>query len=152
MKKRKGKKIFGAAVLALFLGGGAAAFYGQSKPAARWYAPAQAAAGGKIYAVHCVSCHGINGAGDANWRRRGADGKFPPPPLNGTAHTWHHPLAALRRTIVQGGAPFGGAMPAFGGKLDAAERDAVIAHFQSFWTDEIYRAWAEIDKKHSAKN
>lgn len=133
-----------AAVVAAYL---AASF--ASTPQ-RWYAPEQARAGKELYAAHCLSCHGANGAGAKDWRTRGADGAYPPPPLNGTAHTWHHNLAVLRRTIDRGGAQLGGKMPAFGDKLSAEERDAVIAYFQSLWTDEIYQIWAERVQKSPA--
>ena len=112
-------------------------------PNARWYDERQVAAGEPLYRQHCAVCHGRRAVGTANWRRKGAGGAYPPPPLNGTAHTWHHPLAVLRRTIDRGGAPLGGVMPAFGGKLDDEERDAIIAYIQSLWPDETHRIWAE---------
>jgi mono/diheme cytochrome c family protein len=70
-----------------------------------------------------------------------SDGSFPPPPLNGTAHTWHHPISLLLHTINNGGKALGGQIPAFGGKLSDAEKTAVIAYFQNRWPDEIYDAW-----------
>ncbi len=148
--KQKTARITAILLAATFAAGITAYFFSSVFPSggapsrhsgARWYSPETAAAGAKIYAANCMLCHGAKGAGDANWRRAGADGKFPPPPLNGTAHTWHHPLAALRRTIEQGGVSLGGAMPAFGGKLNAQERDAAIAYIQSLWSEKIYQEW-----------
>ena len=109
----------------------------------RWYTPAQVAQGEKVYRENCASCHGVDAAGSANWREPDASGKFPPPPLNGTAHAWHHPKKVLRMTIERGGIPIGGSMPPFGDKLDNGEIDAVIAWIQSHWNDEIYSAWAK---------
>jgi len=111
--------------------------------AGRWYSAAMVAEGAALFAEHCASCHGASGQGAVDWRQRDADGDFPPPPLNGSGHTWHHPLRVLRATIARGGASVGGVMPAFGAQLNAAQRDAVIAHIQSYWPDEIYRVWAQ---------
>lgn len=41
----------------------------------------------------------------------------------------------------EGGVAMGGKMPGFRDKLTEAEKLAVIAYFQGFWTDEIYGAW-----------
>lgn len=36
---------------------------------------------------NCASCHGKSGQGLVkDWKQRQADGKFPAPPVNGTAH------------------------------------------------------------------
>lgn len=112
----------------------------------RWYTERQVAQGREIFIRHCAVCHGKDAAATPNWRRPDAAGNYPPPPLNGSAHTWHHPLPVLRETIQQGGAPLGGVMPGFAGKLSEQETDAVIAWFQSLWSDEIYQAWYRIAK------
>lgn len=109
----------------------------------RWYSTEQVTQGEKIYRENCASCHGEDAAGSANWQEPDASGKFPPPPLNGSAHTWHHPKNMLRMTIRRGGIPIGGSMPAFGDKLGDDEIDAVIAWVQSHWNDEVYNAWAK---------
>ncbi|HEC16393.1 MAG TPA: cytochrome c [Sedimenticola sp.] len=108
----------------------------------RWYTPEQVAQGKALFARHCSECHGKNAASTPEWRKPGPDGHFPPPPLNGTAHTWHHPLPLLRRTIREGGIRLGGKMPGFQEKLSAAQIDAVIAWFQSLWPDNIYALWS----------
>ncbi len=108
----------------------------------RWFSADQVARGEKLFLEHCAACHGKNAEATPNWKQTDANGNYPPPPLDGSAHAWHHDLEILRRTIRQGGKPLGGLMPAFEGKLDAAEIDAVIAFFQSKWPDEIYQRWA----------
>ena len=143
-------KIFAVAVC-IALAGAVLFWRFSAAHSARWYSPEQARAGRILYDAHCLSCHGANGAGDANWRVRGADGAFPPPPLNGTAHTWHHNLAVLRRTIKRGGIPFGGKMPAFGEILDAEESDSVIAYIQSLWSEETYQIWKEQVQNRAAR-
>lgn len=114
----------------------------------RWYNAAMVEQGQQVFSEHCQSCHGAKAAGlTADWRKPLADGSYPPPPLNGSAHAWHHPLSQLKRTLVNGGIPLGGVMPAFGQVLDETEMDAAIAFFQSQWSDEIYAQWAEIDRQ-----
>ncbi|MDX9767394.1 MAG: cytochrome c [Ectothiorhodospiraceae bacterium] len=112
----------------------------------RWYDRAQVEAGAVLFTRHCAQCHGDRAQGDPGWRYRGADGKFPPPPLDGSAHAWHHPLDDLRSMIRDGSPPELGNMPAWGAVLTAAEIDAAIAWFQSLWQDEIYVTWVEIDR------
>lgn len=114
--------------------------------AERWYGPEHAAAGTPIYATHCAVCHGPEGAGAPDWRHRDAEGYFPAPPLNGTGHAWHHPLRELYAMIHDGSPAGTGLMPAWGDRLSRGEILAVIAHFQSWWPDEIYEAWQRMDR------
>lgn len=143
--KKFGFYIAGGALLILLAAWAAVVFVQQKSdapaPAQRWYTAAQVSAGEGVYIANCLVCHGAEGSGTANWRQRQADGSFPPPPLNGTAHTWHHPMAALRQTIKNGGIPLGGKMPAFGGQLSDEEIDSVLAYIQSLWQEDIYQIW-----------
>lgn len=107
----------------------------------RWYTQAQVEQGKADFKTHCSSCHGENAEGTADWKKTLPDGAYPPPPLNGTAHAWHHPLSILKQTINAGGVQFGGKMPGFKDKLNNQEIEALIAYFQSFWDDKIYQAW-----------
>ncbi len=108
----------------------------------RWYSAGQVAAGAAVFAEHCAECHGGEAQGTvADWRARLPDGSFPPPPLNGSAHTWHHPISVLLRVIDMGGESLGGQMPGFGQVLGDEEKLAAIAWFQEFWSDEIYEQW-----------
>lgn len=109
----------------------------------RWYSLSQVESGRVIFETNCAVCHKKNAQGRPNWKERLPDGSLPPPPLNGTAHAWHHSLSVLRDYIKGGGAAFGGNMPAFGDKLSASEVDSAIAYFQHFWSDEIYNIWIE---------
>ncbi len=117
--------------------------------AERWYNKGQVDKGKAVFNTNCAICHGIDAAGTPDWRKPMADGRYPPPPLNGTAHGWHHNLESLRRQINQGGSKYGGWMPAFGESLTAEQVDAVIAYFQSFWSDQIYTAWLKRGSKQS---
>ena len=111
----------------------------------RWYAQEQVAAGALLYRENCASCHKENAEGTPDWKTPDVNGKLPPPPLNGTAHAWHHPLEVLRTVVTRGGAPVGGSMPAFDEKLAPQEIDAILAWVQSHWSDKIYAIWHERD-------
>jgi len=111
--------------------------------AARWYSDDQVAKGADLYASQCASCHKSNAEGTKDWRKTGSNGKYPPPPLNGTGHAWHHSIKVLGNTIRDGGIKLGGVMPAFKDKLDAKQTLDVIAFFQSKWDDKVYSAWLE---------
>lgn len=112
----------------------------------RWYTAAQAEQGRELFRANCAVCHGANAEGTPDWFEPDANGKYPPPPLDGSAHAWHHPLADLQRVVKEGGEPFGGSMPAFGGTLSDEEIRTVIAYFQQQWPDDIYERWRRIDK------
>jgi mono/diheme cytochrome c family protein len=109
--------------------------------------PAQVAQGERLYRQHCIGCHGERGRAAPGWEKPGPDGKYPPPPLDGSAHAWHHPHAALAATIRHGTQRIGGNMPAWGSRLNDADIDALIAYLQSLWPDEIYAAWADIERR-----
>ena len=108
----------------------------------RWYSREQVAQGERLFGQNCAACHGLNAEATPNWKQADANGNYPPPPLNGSAHAWHHDLDLLRRMIRRGGASLGGQMPGFEDRLSAAEIDSVIAFFQSKWPDEIYERWS----------
>jgi mono/diheme cytochrome c family protein len=102
---------------------------------------AQIRRGQQLFLHNCATCHGQNAQGAPNWSRPDANGKYPPPPLNGSGHAWHHPQRALLATIKFGTARIGGSMPAWQDKLSDQDIDDIIAWFQSLWPDELYAAW-----------
>ncbi len=102
---------------------------------------AQIKRGEAVYLDNCVGCHGPNGAGTPDWRKPNADGKYPPPPLDGSAHAWHHPTDVLKKTILRGTPPEIGSMPAWEGKLTDQQIDDVIVWIKSLWPAEIYDLW-----------
>ncbi len=128
----------------LFLALAGLLFAGNSFTAEKepWYSKQQVLQGESLFRQNCADCHGQNAESTPDWKKTDADGNYPPPPLNGTAHAWHHGMELLRRTIREGGVKIGGQMPAFEGVLDSDEIDSVIAYFQSKWGDDIYQRWA----------
>lgn len=113
----------------------------QVNAAERWFNQAVVEQGRQLFAKNCASCHGANAEGTLDWKKTDADGNYPPPPLNGSAHAWHHSIPQLARSIKEGGVKLGGVMPAFADKLSDQEVLAVIAYFQSWWPDDVYHKW-----------
>lgn len=112
---------------------------------------AEVARGKALFAQHCARCHGDNAQGDPNWRLRHPDGTFPPPPLDGTGHAWHHSRDWLHEVILSGTEPQG-RMPAWSGKLSDHQIDDIIAWFQSLWPDEVYATWWDMEQRNRTAN
>lgn len=109
--------------------------------------PARIARGAEVFRYGCAGCHGERAQGAVNWQKPGVDGKYPPPPLNGSAHAWHHPMSVLKDVVTNGTQRVGGNMPPWRDKLSEADIEAVILYFQSLWPMEIYQAWADMDQR-----
>lgn len=109
---------------------------------------AQVARGKAVYERHCLECHGAGGQGQpGDWRIRDADGHFPPPPLDDSAHAWHHPTAVLLEVIREGSPAGQGKMPAWEGKLTEQQMQDVVAYIKSLWSDEVYRLWWKMEQQ-----
>lgn len=94
--------------------------------------------GKKMFKENCIVCHGSKGQGVIkDWKKPLTNGTYPPPPLNGTAHTWHHSPKVLLRTINEGGVQLGGTMPGFKNKLSDKEKQALIDYIYSLWPEKI---------------
>lgn len=112
--------------------------------------PGLVARGAAIYEEQCASCHGVDLEGQANWRRRGADGRLPAPPHDASGHTWHHSDAQLFALTKQGPAALVGDgyqsdMPGFEGVLGDTEILAVLSYIKSRWPEQIRRRHDEIN-------
>ncbi len=106
-----------------------------------WARPVASARGRALFERHCAVCHGADAQGAVGWRRRDAQGFWPPPPLDGSGHAWHHSRRALIDKVRFGAAPGEGRMPGFGGRLDREEIEMVVDWVQSRWPSEIYHRW-----------
>lgn len=115
----------------------------------RWYKPFHVDYGRQVFTKHCAACHGRNAEGAANWRKRDAGGRFPPPPLNGSAHGWHHPMGELI-DLIRFSRPNTN-MPAWDETLSPGDIVSVIAWFQSLWSDEVYVTWEGINERARAR-
>lgn len=107
-------------------------------------APASVALGAAVYAAQCASCHGVDLAGESEWKAQNEDGSFRAPPHDASGHTWHHGDEMLLEAIRLGGARFDGLniggtsnMPAFAGTLAQGEITAVLAFIKSTWPEDV---------------
>ena len=109
------------------------------------------AAGGRLYAQHCASCHGAQGEGQPNWREHGPDGLLPAPPHDPSGHTWHHPDAQLFAITKHGLAKvinqpdYRSAMPAYEGTLSDEQIVAVLSWIKAQWPAEVRRHHDQIN-------
>jgi mono/diheme cytochrome c family protein len=119
--------------------------------AARKLDPEKIKRGEAVYRANCASCHGPNGEATSGWRTPGPDGRYPPPPLDGSAHAWHHSTETLEKMIREG-SPDPGGMPPWDGKLTNQQIDDVIVWIKSLWADDVYDIWfKEIEQKPQPK-
>jgi len=110
--------------------------------------PARVARGLAVYKRHCEECHGVAGKGlPGDWRVRDAEGRYPPPPLDDSAHVWHHPTTVLLEAIRDGSPQGAGNMPAWKGKLSEQEMQDVVAYIKSLWSDQVYRLWLKMEEQ-----
>lgn len=109
---------------------------------------AQAARGRAVYTQNCLACHGAEGKGQpGDWRIRDAAGRFPPPPLDDSAHAWHHPTAALLEVVREGSPGGQGNMPAWKDKLSEQEIQDVVTYIKSLWSEPVYRLWWKAEQQ-----
>jgi mono/diheme cytochrome c family protein len=121
---------------------------GDEAPLERGLDPAQIAHGRVVFDRHCAQCHGAAGRGQpGDWRVRDADGRYPPPPLDDSAHAWHHPTAALLEAVRKGSPPGEGNMPAWQRRLTEQEIQDVVVYIKSLWSDRVYRLWLNMEQQ-----
>lgn len=98
----------------------------------------QELSGEELFSQNCAVCHGVKATGIyPDWRNPPANATMNPPPLNGSAHTWHHPPKLLLQIINDGGAKIGGQMPSFEDKLSKQQREKILNYIQSLWPNDI---------------
>ncbi len=96
--------------------------------------PASAERGAKLYKKYCVSCHGVKAIGEQipPPMLRSPD-YFPAPPLDDTAHAWHHSDENLVKTILEG-SPRTKRMPAWKVTMTKKQVEDVVAYIKSLWS------------------
>ena len=100
------------------------------------------ALGETTFNQNCISCHGKEGKGLVkDWKKPQENGKYPAPPINGTAHAWHHSPKALLTTINNGGVKLGGWMPAFKDQLNETEKQDLLDYIHSLWPSELQKKY-----------
>lgn len=93
------------------------------------------AKGRKLFNAHCTACHGQQGRGQQT--TPGFDPKAAPailaPPLDDSAHAWHHSDENLVDTILNGSPRPGSPMVAWKGVLSRADAESLVAYIKSLW-------------------
>jgi len=113
--------------------------------------------GGRVYAAHCASCHGVNLEGQPDWMTRRPDGRLPAPPHDDSGHTWHHVndvlFAITRNGLKPPYAPpdYASDMPAFAGVISDDEIWNVLAYIQSRWSDKVRAGHDELERQDKAR-
>jgi mono/diheme cytochrome c family protein len=111
-------------------------FEDDTAPAAPALDVYQIAAGEKLYAENCASCHRADLSGDPNWMIPDENGVYPPPPHDATGHTWHHDDGLLLGIIRDGLEGFPSGMPTFTGILTDDGILSILEFLKSNWGDE----------------
>ena len=106
----------------------------------------QLANGEKLYNEKCVECHKKFAQGEPYWQDKDDEGNLPPPPLDGSAHAWHHPTDVLQRFIKNGGEEYGGTMPPFKDELSKSQITDIIVWITSLWPKDVYDKWYRRDQ------
>ncbi len=113
--------------------------------------PGDPARGALTYQRYCAVCHGKAAEGVPDWQIPGPDGRYLPPPLNGSGHAWHHPTAVLMDLIQNGTQASGGNMPPWKAVLGEKETLEIIAWLQTLWPDPLYQAWQRLEHEASGR-
>lgn len=95
-------------------------------------ASAQPAHGKELYDKDCAVCHGPNGRGVPGWRYQAR----PAPPLDSSAHAWHHEDDQLLAMILDKPAP-DSVMPAWRGVLTREDALDIVAYIKTLWSPYI---------------
>lgn len=89
-----------------------------------------------LYESLCASCHGVDLAGESDWKVPNPDGSFKPPPQDSTGHTWHHSDRLLVDLILNGSTFDRSRMPTFRDVLSESETLAILEYLKSSWGEQ----------------
>ena len=92
--------------------------------------------GERLYTALCASCHGVDLAGEPDWKVPNSDGSFKPPPQDSTGHTWHHSDRLLVDLILNGSTFERSRMPTFRDVLSESETLAILEYLKSSWGEQ----------------
>lgn len=95
--------------------------------------PKAAQSGKALYKTNCQGCHGNDGVGENYSKASLANKKYRmAPPLDYSAHTWHHTDDALVKTILNG-SPNSKRMIAWKKILSKKDAQDLVAYIKSLW-------------------
>jgi mono/diheme cytochrome c family protein len=110
----------------------------------RWFEPAEVETGAQIYRLNCAVCHGAEAQGNFGGPYAADAPASAPPPLNGEWGSAEVGIEAMLAAINTGSDP---TMPPFGNLLSEDEKLAVVAYYQSLWSDSAYAQWRTISNE-----
>ena len=99
----------------------------------QWDSAARIESGKNSYNEYCVKCHGVEGSGEPAENIAGTD-LSPAPPLNDTAHAWHHSNQDLLKTILEGSSQENSRMEAWKDILSKTDAENVLGYIKSLWS------------------
>ena len=82
-----------------------------------------------LYKQYCASCHGSVGQGELDWKYK----EHGAPPLDSSAHAWHHEDAQLVSMILDKPRP-DSPMPPWRGILSRDDVIDLVAYIKTLWT------------------
>lgn len=90
--------------------------------------------GKQVYEADCAGCHGRNGVGEnpANPQAVDDKGRYLAPPLDGSAHAWHHADQELV-DFISDGSPSNPRMRAWKAVLTPDQIRDVVEYMKSLW-------------------
>lgn len=95
---------------------------------------AAAGRGRKLYDENCQACHGVRGVGERPKDMYARDEYgFVAPPLDNSAHGWHHSDEGIIETILKGSSR-NKRMIAWQGTLSRQDAWDIVAYLKSIWT------------------
>jgi mono/diheme cytochrome c family protein len=96
--------------------------------------PTAVVRGEQLYNAYCVACHGVNGVGE-NPQDIYAQDEFGyvGPPMDSSAHAWHHTDEQLVNTILEGSSR-NERMAAWKNVLTEEDAGDIVEYIKSLWT------------------
>ncbi len=87
-----------------------------------------------LYKTYCQSCHGKRGVGEPGIPNSIRQPEyFTAPPLDDSAHAWHHTDEGMVKTIL-GGSPRTKRMPAWKKAISEKQARDIVAYIKSLWS------------------
>ena len=100
--------------------------------------PALVANGEGLYKKNCIACHGEKGVGEnpANIYAMDEKGNYVAPPLNESAHAWHHTDEQLMEIILKGSSR-NPRMIAWEKSISKDDARSLVEYIKSLWSERV---------------
>lgn len=101
--------------------------------------PSLVAKGESLYKKNCIGCHGEKGIGENPRDIYAKDGKgnYVAPPLNESAHAWHHTDEQLIEIILDGSSRNPRMIAWKSQQLSIDDARALVEYIKSLWSERI---------------